>query len=121
MGELIYTSNEDNCQIITSPKCGVICFWINVIKVRLDFTVSNNGELNFINVNVKFFEGNCSLVRFAEKYLHGALELSVISFSGRRYCKIHSSHESCCTFFLTGVNTFEACFKHTGEKMKRSK
>lgn len=24
-------------------------------------------------------------------------------------------------FFLTGVNTFEACFKHTGEKMKRSK
>lgn len=57
-------------------------FWINVIKVRLDFTVSSNGELNFINVNV----GNCSLVRFAEKYLHGALELRVISFSGRRYC-----------------------------------
>lgn len=119
MGELIYTSNENNCQIITSPKCGVICFWINVIKVRLDFTVSNNGELNFINVNVEFFEGNCSLVRFAEKYLHGALELSVISFSGRRYCKIHSSHESCCTFFFNRCEHFRSMFQaHWGEDEK---
>lgn len=85
-------------------------FWINVIKVRLDFIVSNNGELNFINVNVEFFEGNCFLVRFVEKYFYVVFELRVIFFFGRRYCKIYLLYELCCIFFFNRCEYFRSMF-----------
>ena len=95
----------------------------NIILTKLDFTVRKNVELNFINVQ---FRANAL-------YLH--LQNIVFMAYQDEYnpvisCKIKRSRGSIFSLqwlhnyvhiFLKGVNIFGACFRHTGEKMKRSK